>query len=870
MRKTYIIDGNSLLFRAFYALFRPGVPVMRSSKGVPTNALYGYRNMMKKIKSELKPGDKMIVCFDTGKKTFRSAKLESYKMNRKPAEPELKEQMPLARTLLDAMGIFHCEEEGYEGDDLAGSLAFYALNQGDQVTLFTSDKDFLQLLKPGIEINFLRKGLSDIQLFTVDNVHEQMGYQADQVVDYKGLVGDPSDNIPGVKGIGEKTACKLLDTYPHLEEIFTGLANDKSKTAQNILQNKDTALFCREIATIKTDVDVKAFYEQGDLKEAEVDVLLSFYKEYDLLKFYHELVQEEDEKNSLFQSGEEQAPELKKNESDFSGFQKVDSFKDLGFIPLSLVAAASETNFHKGKILGFYFSDGKKVCFIPADKLKEDKDFLSFLTSDSKKMTYDLKSLEIALNRMGIIKPKNFDFDLQLATYLLDNDVGSSLDDCLAFYQKDVSAYDQENKNAYLAFILPSLKNSVLASLKEDEEDVLFKDTEMPLAEVLAEMEIEGFPLDKDELSKINDQYQAHLNLITQEIYKIIGREINLNSPKQISSLIYDELQLKKKGKNNSTDVSVLLSIADRHPVVPLLIEYRKYQKIVSSYTSSLADYVYPDGKIHALYNQAVTSTGRLSMSEPNLQNISIRDEDGKEIRKAFFYPNKEYQFLSLDYSQIELRVLASIAHIKDLLNVFNNGEDIHTSTAARVFHVSAAEVTPLMRRKAKAVNFGIVYGISPWGLAEQIKTSPTEASEIIASFYQSYPGLKEYEQKTIQFAHEHGYVTTLLNRRRYLAGINSDNHNVLAFSERAGVNATIQGSAADLIKVAMIKIQKMLENYKTKMILQIHDELIFKVPKEEVGMIDKKIEEIMEHALPLECVLIAEGSYGETWFDCK
>jgi DNA polymerase-1 len=305
MRKTYIVDGNSLLFRAFYALYRPGLPVMTSSSGVPTNAIYAYRNMMKKIKGELTKEDKMIVCFDTGRKSFRTEKLESYKMNRKPAPLELKEQMPLARQLLDAMGIFHCEEEGFEGDDLAGSLAFYALNKGDEVTLFTSDKDFLQLLRPGISINFLRKGLSDIQVFTVDNIHEQMGYKADQVIDYKGLVGDPSDNIPGVKGVGEKTALKLLDTYPHLEEIFKGLENDKSKTSLNIVQNKEMALFCRDIATIKTDVDVSDFYAKGDVKDFDPSVLLSFYKMYDLMKFYNELNAEENKKNSLFDMEEE-------------------------------------------------------------------------------------------------------------------------------------------------------------------------------------------------------------------------------------------------------------------------------------------------------------------------------------------------------------------------------------------------------------------------------------------------------------------------------------------------------------------------------------------------------------------------------------
>lgn len=867
MRKTYIVDGNSLLFRAFYALYRPGLPVMTSSSGVPTNAIYAYRNMMKKIKGELTKEDKMIVCFDTGRKSFRTEKLESYKMNRKPAPLELKEQMPLARQLLDAMGIFHCEEEGFEGDDLAGSLAFYALNKGDEVTLFTSDKDFLQLLRPGISINFLRKGLSDIQVFTVDNIHEQMGYKADQVIDYKGLVGDPSDNIPGVKGVGEKTALKLLDTYPHLEEIFKGLENDKSKTSLNIVQNKEMALFCRDIATIKTDVDVSDFYAKGDVKDFDPSVLLSFYKMYDLMKFYNELNAEENKKNSLFDM-EEETDKKEDSAASYCGFKAAKTLK--GFAPVSIVAFNSDDNPHKGNVNGFFLSDGKEVVFLKAEDALQDEYFKSYLSSDEKKSTYDFKGLNICLDRLHLGRIKNAEFDMQLATYLLDADVGSSEDDCLAFYKKEKPELSQEEKKAYLAYEICALKEDIVSSLKKDEEYELYSTLEMPLSSVLTDMEIEGFPIDIPTLKAIGDDYTKKLADITSQINALVGHEINLNSPAQLSSLIYDELKLKKKGKNNSTGIEVLTALEDSHPVIPLLIMYRKYQKLVSSYTDSIGRFIYADGKIHALYNQAVTSTGRLSMSEPNLQNISIRDEEGKEIRKAFFYPNKEYQFLSLDYSQIELRVLASIADLKELQDVFNSNVDIHTATASKVFHVPVEEVTPLMRRKAKAVNFGIVYGISTWGLADRIKVSNQEASDIISSFYASYPGLKDYENKTIAFAHTNGYVKTILNRRRYLPGISSDNRNVQAFSERAAVNATIQGSAADLIKSAMIKVEEMLKGYKTKMILQIHDELVFKVPKEEVGMIDKKIEEIMEHALPLNVRLEAEGSYGDTWFDCK
>jgi len=870
MSNTYVIDGNSLFFRSFYGLYRPGVPVLSTSKGVPINALYGFRNMMKKLKGELTPEDKMIVCFDTGKKTFRSKQFEAYKQNRKPIDPQLKSQIPLSRNLLDAMGIVHCELEGYEGDDLAGSLAKYAAKQGDEVYLYTSDKDFLQLLEKHITVEFLRKGLTEIQVFTPDNMYEQLGYRHDQVIDYKGLVGDPSDNIPGVKGIGHKTATKLLDQFGHLEGIFEGIVDSKTKSSQNILEHKEDALFCREIATILTDLDVEAIYNKGQVQPYDYDKVLEFYKMYELKKFIKEVEAKkskqvaldfEDEKSAAFNSSES---------NQFKKSKTVKSVEELGFEPDSMIVQNSDTNYHKGKVVGFYFSDGEKVGFISKDDALKDSGFKKMLTSSIIKVTYDYKGLIVVLKKLGLPECNSIEFDLQIGTYLLDANVGSTKEDCMEYYVQDITNYSEQDRFAYLCFFASLQKNEVVSRLKENDEYKLFTDLELPLAKVLAGMENEGFPLDRKSLEEINKEYQDRLNSIKEEILELVGYEINLNSPKQVGELIYDKLKLKKKGKTNSTSISVLNKIIDRHPVVPLIIQYRKYAKIVSSYTDALGRYIYSDGKIHAIFNQALTTTGRLSMSEPNLQNISMKDEDGKQIRKAFFYPNKEYKFLSLDYSQIELRMLASIADIKELIEVFNSKADIHTSTAARVFHVEPDQVTHAMRSKAKAVNFGIVYGISPWGLAEQIKVSPMEATEIIQTFYTSYPGLKEFEDETIRDAHENGYVKTILNRRRYLTGIDSDNHNIRAFSERAAVNSVIQGSSADLIKVAMVKIDNLLKDYKTKMILQIHDELIFKVPADEESTIKDKIQDIMENCLPQKCKLIAEGSYGYTWFDCK
>ncbi|MBO8414655.1 MAG: DNA polymerase I [Firmicutes bacterium] len=853
MSKIYIIDGNSLLFRSFYASFRPGEAVMQTKDGIPTNAVVTYQKMMETLKGELSADDKMVVCFDTDKPSFRAQKLDSYKMNRKPLEPALKAQLPIARELLDNMGIYRIEVEGYEADDLAGSLSQYAAKQGDQVCLFSSDKDFLQLLtSENITLHFLKKGLKEVEIYSINNVKEKKGYRADQVVDFKGLAGDASDNIPGVKGIGEKSAIKYLDLYGHLEGIFEGLKNDKSKAAQNILEHKQDALFCREIATIDTSLDVKEYYLQSTLKDEKKDELAKFYLRYEMNRAYKELMSKKEVKRE-------------ERKTDFK-FSLVSSFEDLGFIPLSLLPDNSEENFHEGELKGFYFSDGNEVSYISVSNLNKSEGFKNFLKNSYEKYTYDYKGLLVCLHKMGVEEVSNVSFDLLISTYILNQNVQPNKRSCLAYYHYPVN----EDTDAFLAYAIPNLVSSVRKQLEEDGEYELYSKLELPLSEVLARMEIEGFPLNLIDLKKIDDEYQARLASLTEEIIAYIGHPINLNSPKQLASVIYDELKLKKKGKVNSTSIDVLKKLVDVHPVISKIIEYRKYQKLVSSYTSALGRYVKSDNKIHAIFNQALTNTGRLSMSEPNLQNISIRNEDGKEIRKSFYYSEDELEFLSLDYSQIELRVLASLANLNEMIEVFNKDIDIHSATASKIFNVDLDEVTPEMRRKAKAVNFGIVYGISPWGLSEQIDVAPMEASEIIESFYDSYPGLRDFESEIIAFAKVNGYVRTVLNRRRYINEINETNKKIAEFGERAAVNTVIQGSAADLIKVAMIKIDELLKSYKSKMVLQIHDELIFKIYKDEKDELYPKLKELMEHALDLKCQLKVEGSFGKTWYDCK
>ena len=832
MSKTYIIDGNSLLFRAFYALFRPGVELMHSKDGTPTNAIYSFKNMMQKIKSELSDNDKMIVCFDTDSKTFRSKELETYKKNRKPLEPALKVQLPLARKLLDAMGIFYYELPGYEGDDIAGSLAKYAAKLGDEVTLFTSDKDFLQLLDDNIVVKFLRKGLSEIELFTKDNIYEKLGFRADQVTDYKGLVGDTSDNFKGIPGIGEKTAVKLLNEYGHLEEIIIGMQSLNTKTAKNIVENAELGRFCKHIATIITDMpNIHEVYDKGQVKDFNYLELRAFYKKYDLYKFYKELEDEmkrrEGEQMSLDFDEERleaysnfEFVETQKNKNSYS-IKELTTLKDIDVS--SVVVSFSGENPHNGTIDCFYLSNGKEIFYISKDNAIKDDYFKTYLVSPKQKSTYNLKALIVIANRLGLPTPIGFDFDLLLATYLIDADVESepkAILNCYGINDETLPAY------ALLSLKSVELKDSVLNKLKELEEIDLFEKVEMPLTKVLATMEIEGFPIDKETLAKINEQYKERLTKTKDKIIQYIGHEINLNSPKQVGALLFEELGLTnpKSKKSTSTSFEVLNAMKNQHPIIELLIDYRKINKSISSYTESLPQHIFSDGKIHAMFNQALTTTG----------------------------------------------MIASLANVTQLLDAFNSDVDIHTTTASVVFHVPLNEVTHDMRRKAKAVNFGIVYGISSYGLAEQLEISRTEAKEIMDNFHRTFTGLEEYNNNVINFAKSHEYVTTILNRRRYLKDINSENHTLRAFSERAAINTTVQGSAADLIKVAMIKIDEMLKNYKTKMVLQIHDELIFKVPKDEKGIIEDKIIEIMENALKLKCRLKVEGSSAFCWYDAK
>lgn len=868
MKKLVIVDGNSLLFRAYYATSFTGT-IMRRKDGFPTNAIFGFSNMMNKIISTLKDGDLLFVSFDTGKKTFRHKEMETYKAQRKPIDEDLKLQLPVARELLKAMGVFYYELEGYEGDDLAGTVAKIGSNANLEVDVYTSDKDYLQLINDNISIYMITKGIKETKIMNKESLFNEMGLTPDQIRDYKGLMGDPSDNIKGIPGVGEKTAIKLLQQYSSLEGIIEAMKNDKSKLAQKILDNQDLGKFCKHIATIDTDVPLPFTLEDLEYSGYDFNELSSFYTKeefYSLLK----KLKPNSKKRNINKTSTEKSIKFEKI--------LISSFKDLPNNISTFVLDYNQTNYHHANVNNVIFADDKNVYIYDYSLAKKDKDFINFITNEEiKKATFDSKAMYVLLNK-DHIQLNGITFDLLLASYLLDSSLANDPITVCAYFGKNIlsndqlTLFDDNSSTCNLTYVINSIKDEVIASLKEIDCYDLYNNIELKLAIVLAKMEIEGFPLNKEALNIINEKYKIILNELTEKIDELAGVKINLSSPKQVADLLFNKLMLPSN-KKQSTSIEILNNIKHLHPIVPLLIEYRKYSKLISTYTSGLSDYIFPDGKIHALFNQALTTTGRLSSSEPNLQNISVRDEEGKLIRKAFFYDEDNLSLLSLDYSQIELRLLAHMANVSLLIKAFNEGKDVHEQTAREIFNIPNDEEVPSnLRRKAKTVNFGIVYGISDWGLAEQLSCPVQEAKTIINNFYLVYPEIKTYFDNVVEFATKNNYVTTLFKRRRYILELNSDNYQTREFGKRAAQNAPIQGTAADLIKMAMIKIDEEItkQQLKSKLILQIHDELIFKIYPEEKEIMYNLVKSTMENIYPLKVKLEVDGSCAKTWYDCK
>lgn len=867
MPKITIIDGNSLLFRAYFATAYPGVEIMRNQDGIPTNAIFAFSNMMNKIVAGLKKDEGIIVAFDAAKHNFRHDALETYKANRKPAPEDLVTQFPIAREFLKSFGIFQFEEEGFEGDDIAGTIAKKAEQEGYDVIIYTSDRDFLQLVTDKISVNIIKKGLSDVVLMTPSKVEETYGFKPAQIIDYKGLRGDASDNLPGIPGVGDKTAVKLIQEYGSFDNIIAHVDEIKGKVGEAIKENQEMGKLSRDLAIIKTNIELPFDVKDTIYNGYSFKSINEFCQKYGLKQFMNKL----DPKWKISDDAKE-----------IIDLEKVTTFKDIE-LPKEIGVALDfddPEDYYHSDIFGLAISTKEKSYYIDIESAKNDKCLRDILANSSiKKASFDYKAIKVALSNLGI-EINGLSFDILIASYLLDSSLKNDADAVFHFYgidlsnnnEEELSLFTSENplKTAEIAHYSLSVAARAKAELVKISALDLYNKLELPLVDTLANMEIEGFPLDTRILDDLGNQYKKKINEVSEEIYELAGEKFNISSPKQIGEILYGKLGLPS-GRKNSTSVDSLKDIIDKHPIVEKILEYRKYFKLVSTYVDGLIPHVNKDGKIHASFNQALTQTGRLSSSNPNLQNISVRDEGGKNIRKAFHYPNNEYQILSLDYSQIELRILAHLSNCAGLKAVFESGEDIHSATAKKVFKLDG-EPNSLQRRKAKAVNFGIIYGISDWGLSEQLEIPVYEAKEIINSFYEAFPEVADFFRKIVDNALKDGYVSTMHGRRRYLRELHDSNYQVREFAKRAAMNAPIQGSAADLIKIAMIEVERALKEsgLKSKMVLQIHDELIFKVPKEEKEAVYNLVKDKMTHALSLSVPLEVDGGFGDSWYDAK
>ena len=867
MNKIYIVDGNSLLFRAYFATYAmSNGDIMRAHDGTPTNAVFAFSNMINKMLQNLKEGDGLFVGFDTGKATFRHKEDEKYKANRKPCPEDLKTQMPLARAFLDSLNIFWFEKEGWEADDICGTVAKMAGAQGKEVIVYTSDRDFLQLIDKHISIHIIKTGMSNIDIMNEETMPAKYGFSPLQIIDFKGLRGDASDNLPGIPGVGDKTAVKLIQDYGSFDAIVEAAKTMTSKVGQSIVENQDLGRHCYEMARIETNVELPFTIDDIIYHGYEYSKINTFCNSLDMKQLLNRL-----------------PVKLKKaSEEDFEfKYEEVTKLDDLEIgNEIGIALDIEPGNYNDATIYGMAIFTGSKLVYIREENFKNTQKFAEILkNSDVKKYCYDYKAIKVAMSHLGF-EIEGLFFDVLLCGYLLDTTLNNNADQIFGYLGMDISSnkqnelslFDNSNpeRTAKIAFASKRVANKCFTELEKLECRKLYEEVEIPLATVLAEIEIEGFPLHEEVLLKMGENYKVNLSNIRKRIYEFAGEEFNVDSPKQVADILYGKLQLADPEKEKSTSIEVLKHLVDKHPIVSEILLYRKYAKLLNTYVDGLISTIRGDGKIHAVFNQALTQTGRLSSSEPNLQNISVRDEEGKMIRKAFYYDDEDISILSLDYSQIELRILASLSGCKALQAVFESGEDIHSATAAKVFKTE--NPTAVERRKAKAVNFGIIYGISEFGLSEQIGCTRKEAKEIISNFYSAYPEINDYFRKINEEVNEKEYVSTLLGRKRFLREIHDANYNIREFARRAAMNAPIQGTAADLIKIAMIQVNKALKEQKleSKIICQIHDELLLKVPSKEKEKVYDLVKNIMENAMKLDVKLEVDGGFGRTWYDCK
>ena len=859
MKKIVLVDGNNLLFRSYYATAYTG-NVMRNKEGFPTNGVYGFVNMINKIISDEKP-EYMMVAFDIGK-TFRHEKYERYKDGRRETPDDLKVQFPVAKKILTAMGIKYLECAGYEADDIIGTISMWCEKDPEyEALIVSSDKDLLQLISDETVVKLLKT--KDYIWMDKKTFNDTYGFDPIHMIDLKALMGDASDNIPGVKGIGEKGAIKLVSEYKTIDNIYENIDKIKGATQIKLIDGKEDAYYSKDLVTIYREVPLDITFDDLLYKGENADELIDIYND---LGFYSLL-----RKINI--------SEVKKKEDRKEEFKIISDINNVKISEdTSIYLDTTIGNYHDAEILGIALYNSTLSCYIPYDIFKNNT---SILDTNYNLSTYDYKKLIVIFNKYGIKVP-NINFDTMISAYLLNYEtkddicyLANKLEVEIPSYdKKEVVATEEAIRRAILkAKFIYNTKDKLYEDMKKEDNIYLFESIEMPLAKVLANMEIEGIRVDKKVLEEMGTEIKIKLEIITRDIYNFAGEEFNINSPKQLGEILFDKLKLPgaKKNKNGyATDIDVLKKLTE-YPIVNKILEYRVLAKLYSTYIDGIISTIREDGKIHTIYTQTLTRTGRLSSIEPNLQNIPMRSEYGRLIRKAFI-PENNSVILSSDYSQIELRVFAHLSGVNDLINAFKEGVDIHTKTAMDIFKVPMEGVTKNMRRQAKAVNFGILYGISSYGLAEDIGIPVKEAKEFINKYFETYPGVKDYMDKEIDEAKKNGYVKTIMNRKRVIEELKSSNYMVRSMGERMALNTPVQGSASDILKKAMVEINNIFEkeNIKSKMLLQVHDELIFNVYNDEIDKVKDIVYNTMTKVFELKVPLDVDIELGNNWYEAK
>ncbi len=879
MQKIILVDGNNLLFRSYYATSYSGV-IMRNSKGFPTNALYGFINMMNKIIEEEKP-NYILVAFDKGK-TFRHEKYKDYKAGRREMPEELKLQFPKAKEILDTMGIKHFEIDNYEADDIIGTLAKIVDEENEFIaTIISSDKDLLQLISNEVEVKLL-KTKGSIR-FDEETFKEYYGTTPIHMIDLKALMGDASDNISGVKGIGEKTAITLLKKYGSLDEIYNNLENIGGKTAEKLETGKEDAYTSFDLATIYREVPIPFALEDCIYQGLNTEEYIAILRELEFKSLLKKISVGID--NTVLTG--KQSFDLLEEKPVNKTFV---SYNDFDFtIPFSFYLEMDGHTYSKSKIIGGAFTNKDNSCFMTIEEIIKHKEIFN---NDVTKYTYDIKRMIILLNQYDITI-NNCNYDAMIGAYLLDYKLDDDITVLMGQFNYDCPSYEEtygterKKREASLEttkkqsimkseFIYDS-REQILEEIASYNETKLFEEIEMPLAFVLADMELTGIRADKNYLLKQKEELEAKMKLMQDEIYEDAGCEFNILSPKQLGEVLFEKLEIeypKKRKKDDtsySTSKDILDKISDKHPIVEKVLEYRNLYKLYANYSIGLIDEIREDGKIHTIFNQCLTRTGRLSSSKPNLQNIPIRSDYSKLVRKAFI-PEEDSLLMSSDYSQIELRVFAHMANATNLQEAFIEDKDIHSKTASDIFKVPINEVDKKMRRIAKTVNFGILYGISSFGLSEDLKIDVASAKEFLSNYLNTYPGIKEYMEQEKREAYKNGFVTTIMNRRRKIDELKSSNYMVRSSGERMALNTPIQGSAADILKKAMVELYQAMKdrNLKSKMLIQVHDELVFNVYKDELDIMKELVREKMEQVVKLSVPLKVDIELGSDWYEAK